>query len=92
MGDTLDVKVQASVCGDWIDICHFTQHTLNLGANIYLCRLAKATAVTPLKYAVLAAGASRSLFSDIDSYRVHTTLVDAGAGVDVTLTVKAYWD
>ena len=90
--DLLDVKVQASVCGDWIDVAYFQQHQLDDGAAIYATRISRDTALAPLKNVALVATNSRNIFSDIDSYRAHTTLFDAGAGVSVTFSVKGFWD
>lgn len=88
VGDTLDVKVQTKIAGNWVDVAYFTQMLGNGGAKRFAAKLMTQTAFTLGDITgALTAGNIRHLFGD--EWRVNYVTVDANANSAFTFTVTA---
>lgn len=88
VGDTLDVKVQTKIGGNWVDVVYFTQVLGNGGAKRFAAKLMAQTAFALGDIAgALTAGNIRHLFGD--EWRVAYVQVDANSNASFAFTVTA---
>ena len=88
VGDTLDVKVQTKIAGNWVDVAYFTQMLGSGGVKRFGAKLMTQTAFSLGDIATaLTAGNVRHLFGD--EWRVNYVIVDANANSAFTFAVYA---